>query len=134
MAVQRTSPRLNAAAGVLGTAVGVGAWRCSSVTVYVDRDAANAGKVVTSLPRELRGVGVHVHLTDKFADGSHSQTNATNSAWTFGWSVERSCGCFCSAAPWLAGENLVPRSTFLSNYHVFESDIVSAEMAVFNDR
>ena len=39
---------------VLGTAVGVDANGTPALTVYIDRDAANAGEVIRNLPRELR--------------------------------------------------------------------------------
>ena len=51
---------------ILGTAVGVDAAGTPVLTVYVDRDAANAGEVVRDLPRQFGGVGVQIHLTDKF--------------------------------------------------------------------
>ena len=51
---------------ILGTAVGVDTAGAPVLTVYVDRDSANAGEVIRNLPREFRGVGVQVHLTDKF--------------------------------------------------------------------
>ena len=51
---------------VLGTAVGLDGAGNVSLLVYVDRDASNAGAVIRSLPREIRGVSVQVELTDKF--------------------------------------------------------------------
>ena len=51
---------------ILGTAIGVDTAGTPLLTVYVDRDSANAGEVIRNLPREFRGVGVQVHLTDKF--------------------------------------------------------------------
>ena len=51
---------------ILGTAVGVDTAGTPVLTVYVDRDSANAGEVIRNLPRQFRGVGVQIHLTDKF--------------------------------------------------------------------
>ena|SRR5438034_5684711 len=75
MAVQgEVTPDLMQQPEILGTAVGVDAAGVSVLTVYVDRDAANAGKVIRNLPRELRGVGVQVQLTDQFRAMSVSHT------------------------------------------------------------
>ena len=51
---------------ILGTAVGADTAGTPVLTVYVDRDSANAGEVIRDLPRQFGGVGVQVHLTDKF--------------------------------------------------------------------
>ena len=53
-------------AAVLGTAVGADANGAAALTVYIDRDASNAGEVIRNLPRNVRGVGVQIELTDKF--------------------------------------------------------------------
>src|SRR5947208_10777678 len=67
MAVQgQVTPDLMRQAEILGTAVGVDAAGTPVLTVYVDRDSANAGEVIRGLPRQVRGAGVQVHLTDKF--------------------------------------------------------------------
>src|SRR5947207_6891962 len=58
MAVQgEVTPDLMQQPEILGTAVGVDAAGVSVLTVYVDRDAAIAGKVIRNFPRELHGVG-----------------------------------------------------------------------------
>ena len=51
---------------VLGTAVGIDAAGNTSLLVYVDQDAKNAGEVIRNLPRNERGVNVQIELTDKF--------------------------------------------------------------------
>src|SRR5438552_16882032 len=67
MAVQgEVTPDLMRQPDILGTAVGVDAAGTPVLTVYLDRDSANAGEVIRSLPRDVRGPGVQVHLTDKF--------------------------------------------------------------------
>src|SRR6266568_2944173 len=67
MAVQgEVTPDLMQQPEILGTAVGIDAGDAPVLTIYVDRDAANAGEVIRNLPREFRDVGVQVHLTDEF--------------------------------------------------------------------
>src|SRR5437667_9323274 len=66
MAVQgEVTPDLLHQPEILGTAVGVAATGAPVLTVFVDRDAANAGEVIRNLPRQFRGVGVQVDLTDE---------------------------------------------------------------------
>src|SRR6266513_6164825 len=42
---------------VLGTAVGIATSGMPALTVYIDRDAINAGEVIRNLPKELSGIG-----------------------------------------------------------------------------
>jgi hypothetical protein len=124
---------------ILGTAVGVDAAGTPVLTVYIDRDAGNAGEVIRNLPREFRGVGVQVHLTDKFramakppwAGGggggvSHTakQTPPIQLGTSGGWSKDLANGYCCGGT---LGSLVKIGSTqyILSNYHVFESDIVN---------
>src|SRR5205085_3664383 len=51
---------------VLGTSVGVSGGGTPMLTVYIDRDATNAGEIIRNLPQSVRGVGINIHLTDKF--------------------------------------------------------------------
>src|SRR5213595_4311422 len=75
MAVQgEVTPTLMQQPEILGTAVGLDAGGAPVLTVYVDRDATNAGDVIRNLPREFRGVGVQVQLTDQFHAMSVSHT------------------------------------------------------------
>ena len=70
------TPKLSASPGtvgeylqqpeVLGTAVSVNESGTPVLTVYVDRDAAKAGDVIRDLPKNVDGIDVQVHLTDKF--------------------------------------------------------------------
>src|SRR5436190_3229602 len=140
MAVQgEVTPDLMRQPEILGTAVGVDAAGTPVLTVYVDRDAANAGEVIRSLPRDVRGAGVQVHLTDKFramakppwaGGGGHSvshtakQTPPIQLGTSGGWSKDLANGYCCGGT---LGSLVKIGSTqyILSNYHVFESDIVS---------
>ena len=119
---------------VLGTAVGVDANGTAALTVFVDRDAGNAGEVIRNLPHDVRGVGVQVELTDKFramAGNPHGggvshtaiQTPPIQLGTSGGWSKDLANGYCCGGT---LGSLVQIGSTqyILSNYHVFESDIV----------
>src|SRR6266700_3612826 len=133
MAVQwEVTPALMQQPEILGTAVGVNTAGVPVLTVYVDRDSANAGEVIRNLPREFRGVGVQVHLTDKFRamkgnphGTSHTakQTPPIQLGTSGGWSKDLANGYCCGGT---LGSLVQIGSTqyILSNYHVFESDIV----------
>ena len=140
IAVQNeVTPELMQQPEVLGTAVGVNANGTLALTVYVDRDAANAGDVIRNLPREFRGVGVQVHLTDKFhamgkppwAGGggggvSHTakQTPPIQLGTSGGWSKDLANG-YCCGGTLGSLVSISGVQYILSNYHVFESDIVN---------
>jgi hypothetical protein len=117
---------------VLGTAVGIDASGTPVLTVYIDRDAANAGEVIRNLPRELRGIGVQVELTDKFramarpgSGISHTaiQTPPIQLGTSGGWSKDLANG-FCCGGTLGSLVSIGGTQYILSNYHVFESDIV----------
>ncbi len=73
MAVQgQVTPDLMRQPEILGTAVGVDAAGTPVLTVYVDRDSANAGQVSRNIPREFSGVGVQIQMTDKFRAMAHT--------------------------------------------------------------
>jgi len=119
---------------ILGTAVGISAAGAPILTVYVDRDAANAGEVIRSLPREFRGVGVQVELTDKFramarppgGRVSHTakQTPPIQLGTSGGWTYDLANG-FCCGGTLGSLVSIGGQQHILSNYHVFEADIVS---------
>jgi FG-GAP-like repeat len=129
MAVQgQVTPDLMRQPEILGTAVGVDAAAGVPVlTVYVDRDAANVGKVTRNLPREFRGVGVQIHLTDKFhaMNVSHTakQTPPIQLGTSGGNSIDLANG-FCCGGTLGSLVKIGSTQYILSNYHVFESDIV----------
>ncbi len=125
---------------VLGTAVGVDVNETPALVVYVDRDATNVGEVIRNLPREFRGIGVQIHLTDKFRafpgnGGGHGgggggvshtaiQTPPIQLGTSGGWSKDLANGYCCGGT--LGSLVQIGGSQYiLSNYHVFESDIVS---------
>jgi hypothetical protein len=125
---------------VLGTAVGVDANETPALLVYVDRDATNVGEVIRNLPREFRGIGVQIPLTDKFRafpgnGGGHGgggggvshtaiQTPPIQLGTSGGWGKDLANGYCCGGT--LGSLVQIGGSQYiLSNYHVFESDIVS---------
>lgn len=121
---------------VLGTAVGVDSSGKTSLLVYVDQEALSAGEVIQNLPRELRGVNVRVELTDKFRSlakpggggggTSHTakQTPPIQLGTSGGWSKDLANG-FCCGGTLGALVSIGGQQHILSNYHVFEADIVS---------
>jgi hypothetical protein len=120
---------------VLGTAVGVDAADVPVLRAYIDRDAANAGEVIRNLPKEVQGQRVNIVLTDKFramrnphggGGVSHTakQTPPIQLGTSGGWGKDLANGYCCGGT---LGSLVQIGSTqyVLSNYHVFESDIVS---------
>ncbi|MFL6518641.1 MAG: hypothetical protein ACJ8NS_00315 [Chthoniobacterales bacterium] len=120
---------------VLGTAVGIDAAGNTSLVVYVDQDAKNAGEVIRNLPRNQRGVNVQVELTDKFRSmakpggggggTSHTakQTPPIQLGTSGGWSKDLANG-YCCGGTLGSLVNIGGQQHILSNYHVFESDTV----------
>jgi hypothetical protein len=120
---------------VLGTAVGLDAAGNTSLVVYVDQDAKNAGEVIRNLPRNHRGVDVQIELTEKFramakpgggGGTSHTakQTPPIQLGTSGGWSKDLANG-FCCGGTLGSLINIGGSQYILSNYHVFEADIVS---------
>jgi hypothetical protein len=119
---------------VLGTAVSVNEAGTAVLAVYVDRDAAKAGDVIRDLPKNVRGTEVQVHLTDKFRSmkgnphsggSSHTalQTPPIQLGTSGGWSKDLANG-FCCGGTLGSLVQIGGTQYILSNYHVFESDIV----------
>jgi hypothetical protein len=139
MAVQQdVTPGLMSLDGILGTAVGLDDNNQPALVVYVDRDGPSVAALVKSLPPQLRGVGVRVKLTDKFVaykgkPGSGGGTTISHTAkqaapiqlgTSGGWRNDSANGYCCGGT---LGSLIQVNGTqyILSNYHVFESDIVS---------
>src|SRR5437763_6840140 len=117
---------------VLGTAVGVDAAGNTALVVYVDRDSVRAGEVSRSLPQQVRDVGVQIELTDRFRSmakpgggTSHTakQTPPIQLGTSGGWSKDLANG-YCCGGTLGSLVNIGGSQYILSNYHVFESDIV----------
>ena len=117
--------------GVLGTAVGVDAAGTPALVVYVDRDLENAGEIARSLPAQAHGVSVRVEMTDKFRamagpNKGHTakQTPPIQLGTSGGWTYDLANG-YCCGGTLGALVNIGGVQHILSNYHVFEADIVS---------
>jgi hypothetical protein len=119
---------------ILGTAVGVDDSGNTSLLVYVDQDAKNAGQAIRNLPSNLRGVAVNVELTDKFramarpggGGSSHTakQSPPIQLGTSGGWGKDLANGYCCGGT--LGSLVLIGGvQHILSNYHVFEADIVA---------
>src|SRR5207248_9707218 len=119
---------------VLGLAVGVNEAGTSVLAVYVDRDAYKAGDVIRDLPKNVRGTEVQVHLTDKFRSmkgnphgggSSHTalQIPPIQLGTSGGWSKDLANG-FCCGGTLGSLVQIGGTQYILSNYHVFEADIV----------
>jgi hypothetical protein len=120
---------------VLGTAVGIDESGNTSLIVYVDQEASKAGEVIRNLPRAHRGVNVQIELTDKFrsmakpgvdAGISHTakQTPPIQLGTSGGWRFDLANG-FCCGGTLGSLVSIGGQQHILSNYHVFEADIVS---------
>lgn len=113
---------------ILGTAVGIDDSGNLTLLVYVDQESRNAGEVVRSLPRDVRGVGVKVEFTDKFRAMAvnHKAKQAppiqlgTSGGWRYDLANGFCCGGTLGSLVLIGGVQHV-----LSNYHVLEADIVS---------
>jgi hypothetical protein len=145
MAVQKDlTPDMMKLPGVLGTAVGLNDAGQTALVIYVDRDAPTRADIVRILPPQLRGVGVQVELTEKFrafgkppgtpggGNGggggggvSHTakQTPPIQLGTSGGWRTDLANGYCCGGT---LGSLIQVNGVqyILSNYHVFESDIV----------
>jgi hypothetical protein len=139
MAVQTdVTPGWMALNGVLGTAVGLDEQDQPALVVYVDKDEPGAEGLLHSLPAHKNGVGVRVELTEKFrafrgkpgrggggTTVSHTakQTAPIQLGTSGGWRNDLAngycCGGTLGALVQVGGVQYI-----LSNYHVFEADIV----------
>jgi hypothetical protein len=122
---------------VLGTAVGLSEAGEPALVIYVDQDGKGASEVVRALPTHVRGVAMRAHLTDKFrafkgnphgggSSVSHTakQTIPIQLGTSGGWRNDLANGYCCGGTLGsLVQVNGV--QYILSNYHVFEADIVS---------
>jgi hypothetical protein len=138
MAAQESvTPALMQQAGILGTAVGINDDGTTNVTVYVDRETQNVTDVINSVPKQIGSVNVKVDVTDKFrsAIGSVEANAVTGTPHTAkqtppiqlgtsgGWSKDLANG-FCCGGTIGALVSIGGVPHVLSNYHVFEADIV----------
>jgi hypothetical protein len=126
MAAQgEVTPALIQQSEILGTAVGVDTSGASVLTVYIDRNAENAGEVIRNLPRQFRGVGVQVHLMEQIhaMGNTAAQTPpislGTSGGWAFDLANRFCCGGTLGSLVSIGGTQYI-----LSAGHVLEGDIV----------
>lgn len=136
-AQNNVTPDLMQRSGVLGTAVGLNDDGSTNVTVFVDRDAKNVAEVISGLPTQIGNVKVHVEVTDKFrsavaheplpdgvlAGHTGKQTPPIQLGTSGGWGKDLANG-FCCGGTMGALVSIGGVQHVLSNYHVFEADIV----------
>lgn len=114
--------------GLLGTAVGLdGNKGTAALVIYVDQDSPSRAEIMRSLPPQIRGIGVKAELTDKFrAFAAHTakQSLPIQMGTSGGWSRDLANGYCCGGT---LGSLIEVNGVqyIMSNYHVFESDIVS---------
>jgi hypothetical protein len=119
---------------VIGTAIGLDDTGSPAMVVYIDRDAPRASEVVQGIP-SIRGMSVMVRLTDKFRahgtglganpdDHTIVQTPPIELGTSGGWRKDFANG-YCCGGTLGALVSINGLQYILSNYHVFEADIVS---------
>ena len=125
--------------GVLGTAVGLDDSGQMALVIYVDQDSPSRADIIRGLPPQVRGIGMKAELTEKFrafagkppgtggggGGVSHTakQTPPIQLGTSGGWSKDLANGYCCGGT---LGSLIQVNGVqyILSNYHVFESDIV----------
>lgn len=121
--------------GILGTAVGVDDAGEPVLVVYVDQQGKKAGDPVRDLPARMLGVATRTELTEKFrafkgrpggGGVSHTakQTTPIQLGTSGGWRNDLANG-YCCGGTLGALVRINGELHILSNYHVFESDIVT---------
>lgn len=137
-AQEEATPELMAIPDVLGTAVGQDFDGELTILVYVNVEGKNPSAAIRSIPPQLRGKRVTVELTEPFramlkgkpggggGGVSHTakQTPPIQLGTSGGWRYDLANGYCCGGT---LGSLIQINGTqyILSNYHVFESDIVS---------
>jgi hypothetical protein len=136
MAVQEeVTPDLMADPDVLGTAVGQDDDGELTILVFVNLEGANPAAKARSIPTSLRGKRVTVEVTEPFramvkplgaSRVSHTAKQTppiqlgTSGSWGLDLANGYCCGGTLGSLIQISGAQYI-----LSNYHVFESDIVS---------
>lgn len=127
------TPSLMQSPAILGTAIALDNSGAPALLIYIDREAATAADVAQGLPAQMRGLGVLVEHTEKFRayrNNRHTSTShtalqsppiqlGTSGGWRFDLANGYCCGGTLGSLIHANGVQYI-----LSNYHVFESDIV----------
>jgi len=136
MAVQgAATPDLMSMQDVLGTAVGQDDDGELTILVYVNLEGKNPAASARNIPRSLRGKSITVEFTDPFRalakpapppKVSHKEKQippiqlGTSGGWRYDLANGYCCGGTLGSLVEIGGVQYI-----LSNYHVFESDIVA---------
>jgi hypothetical protein len=118
---------MNLDKGVLGTAVGIDDTGNATLVVYVDQGSPLRNEIINAFPSEIRGIPVQIEETDKFvAFASHTakQTPPIQLGTSGGWSHDLANG-YCCGGTLGALVKVNNVQYIMSNYHVFEADIVN---------
>lgn len=116
--------------GILGTAVGLDDQGVPALVVYLDRESPMLNEMVQAFPSHIRGISMVLHVTDRFramasTTVSHTarQTPPIQLGTSGGWRNDLANGYCCGGT---LGSLIQVNGVqyILSNYHVFESDIV----------
>jgi hypothetical protein len=135
MAVQEAvTPDLMSMPDVLGTAVGQDDDGELTILVYVNLEGKNPGESARNIPKSLRGKSIAVEITEPFralgkppVGVSHTakQTPPIQLGTSGGWGYDLANGYCCGGTLGSLIQKSDGTQYILSNYHVFESDIVS---------
>jgi hypothetical protein len=132
------TPDLIKVDGILGTATGIGEDGQVSIVVYVNKDHKLAPNIIAGMPKHAKNVPIRVELTEPFralagkpAGVSHTakQTTPIKLGTSGGWRSDLANGYCCGGT--LGSLIQVKKADnttvqyILSNYHVFESDVVN---------
>jgi hypothetical protein len=135
IAVQEAvTEELMATEGILGTAVGLDHQGNLALVVYVNLESTNTAEVVAGMPNSMGDVPVAVQVTEPFRpllrfkplDGGTAQKQTppiqlgTSGGWRYDLANGFCCGGTLGSLVQKGGVRYI-----LSNYHVFESDIVN---------
>jgi hypothetical protein len=141
MAVQEAAtPDLMSMPNVLGTAVGLDDDGQLTILVYVNLKGKNPAESARKIPRGLRGESITIELTEPFRalpkggkppsapkapKVSHTakQTRPIQLGTSGGWRYDLANG-YCCGGTLGSLVQIGGKQYILSNYHVFESDIV----------
>lgn len=135
MAIQEAvTPDLMSMPDVLGTAVGQDDDGELTILVYVNLEGKNPAASARNIPKSLRGKSIKVEFTEPFrtlikpvsaTKVSHTakQTTPIQLGTSGGWGLDLANG-YCCGGTLGSLVNIGTTQYILSNYHVFESDIV----------